>query len=76
MSRVAEKKMMIEKYKHPILFYCLATLIPWVFWFLAGFISHMTPYSDQYLKLASVTAFIGLLGPLAVAWWLIRKDAE
>ena len=66
---------MIEKYKHPVLFYCLATLIPWAFWFLAGFISHITPYSNQQLEIASITAFIGLLGPVAISYWLIRNDA-
>ena len=68
--------MIIEKYKHPIIFYCLATIIPWAFWFVAGFISHITPYSNQYLEIASVTAFIGLLGPLGVSYWLIRNDTE
>lgn len=65
---------MIEKYKHPILFYCLATVIPWAFWFAAGFISNITPYSNQYLKTASAVAFVGLLGPAAISYWLIRKD--
>ena len=65
---------MIEKYKHPILFYCLATIIPWAFWFAAGFISHITPFANQYLKIASVVAFIGLLGPAGVSYWLIRRD--
>jgi membrane protease YdiL (CAAX protease family) len=66
----------IGKYKHSIMFYCLATIIPWVFWFAAGFISHVTPYSDQYLRIASVVAFIGLLGPAAISYLLIRKDPE
>jgi len=65
---------MIEKYKHPILFYFLATIIPWAFWFAAGSISHMTPHSDRYLEIASVTAFIGLLGPVLVSTWLVRND--
>jgi len=68
--------MIIEKYKHPILFYSLATIIPWAFWFGAGFISHITPYSDLYLEISSVTAFIGLLGPIGVAYWLIRNNSE
>jgi len=66
----------IEKYKHPVLFYSLATIIPWAFWFAAGFISHMTPHSNQYLEIASVTAFIGLLGPIGVSYWLIRNNSE
>ena len=68
--------MSIEKYRHPVLFYCLATIIPWVLWFAAAYISHMRPYADHYLKIASIVAFIGLLAPLGVAYWLIRKDPE
>lgn len=66
--------MSIEKYKHPLLFYSLSTIIPWVFWFAAGYISHITPYSDQYLKIASAVAFAGLLGPIGATLWLIRND--
>ena len=68
--------MSIEKYKHPVLFYSLSTVIPWAFWFAAGYISHITPYSNQYLKIASVVAFIGLLGPVGVSYWLIRRDPD
>lgn len=68
--------MIIEKYKHPILFYCLATIIPWAFWFIAGYISHLTPHSDQHLRIASIFAFIGLLGPAGVSYWLIRNSPE
>ena len=68
--------MIIEKYKHPILFYSLSTVIPWLFWFTAGYISHITPYSNQNLKIASIVSFIGLLGPMGIAYWLIRKDSE
>lgn len=67
---------MIKNYKHPILFYSLATIIPWAFWFLAGFISHITPHSNHYLEMASVVAFFGLLGPVGASYWLIRKDPE
>lgn len=67
---------MMEKYRHPILFYCLATAIPWTFWFAAGFISQITPYSDQYMKIASAVAFVGLLGPAGASYWLIRRDPE
>lgn len=67
---------MIDKYSRPILFYFLATSIPWVLWFTAGYISHIAPYSEQYLKIASGVAFVGLLGPLCVSYFLIRKDPE
>ena len=65
---------MINRYNHPILFYFLATAIPWTLWFAAGYISHHEPYSDQNLKIASFIAFLGLLGPLGVSYFLIRKD--
>lgn len=67
---------MIGKYKHPLLFYVLATIIPWFFWFVAGYVSHVTPYSDQSLRIASIVAFIGLLGPVGVSYWLIRNDHD
>ena len=68
--------MNIAKYKHSVLFYTLATIIPWTLWFTAGYVSHLTPYSSKYLTIASVLAFIGLLGPMGVASWLIAKDSD
>jgi len=67
---------MINRYDRPILFYSLATAIPWALWFVAGSISYIEPYSDRNLKIASVIAFLGLLGPLVVAYLLMRKDPE
>ena len=66
--------MTITKYKHPVLFYFLSFIIPWTFWFTAGYVSHLTPYSDQNLKIASILEFIGLLGPMGVTYWLTSKD--
>jgi uncharacterized protein len=63
-------------YKHPILFYSLSTTIPWAFWFAAGYISHITPSSDQDMAIASILGLIGLLSPMGVAFWLISKDSD
>lgn len=68
--------MTITKYKHPVLFYSVSTIIPWIFWITAGYVSHITPYKDQYLEIASVLGFIGLLSPMGVAYWLISKDFD
>jgi len=68
--------MIITKYRHPVLFYALSTIIPWSFWFSAGYVSHLAPYSDQNLKIASILGFIGLLGPLAVTFWLASRDTD
>ncbi|MDR1130439.1 MAG: CPBP family intramembrane metalloprotease domain-containing protein, partial [Prevotellaceae bacterium] len=66
----------IGDYRHATLFYSLSVLIPWLFWFGAGYVSHITPYQGKYLDIASVMAFAGLLAPAAVAYALISKNAE
>jgi len=62
-------------YKSPVTFYFLSTLLPWIFWFGAGYVSHIEPYQEKYLDLASILAFIGLLTPIAVAYILISKQS-
>ncbi len=67
---------MVERYKHPVLFYTLATVIPWVFWFAAGYLSHMEPYTNINTQLASFLGLTGLLSPMVIAFWLINKDPD
>jgi len=62
----------INEYKHPKLFYILSTLIPWMLWFLAAYISHIS-VSNEYLDIASIFAFIGLLVPVFISYLLIAK---
>ncbi len=64
----------ICQYNRPVLFYVLSTLIPWVFWFGAGYISRLTPYQDKNLQIASVLAFTGLLAPIAIVYILTAKN--
>jgi len=66
----------LREYKHPLLFYSLATFIPWMLWIIAGYISHLSPATSTNANLASVFGFIGLLVPLTAAFWLINKDSE
>lgn len=68
--------MTIKKYRHPILFYGLATGIPWVFWFTAAYVSHMTPGGLFQLTLTSVLGILGLSSPMIVAAFLIFPDEE
>lgn len=65
---------MISQYRRAPTFYAFSTIVPWTFWFVAGYVSHISPYSDQNLRIASVLGFIGLLSPMGVACWLIVKD--
>lgn len=64
----------VYKYKSPVTFYFLSTLLPWIFWFGAGYISHLQPYQEKYLNIASILGFIGLLTPIIVAYILISKQ--
>lgn len=66
----------VKHYKHPLLFYFLATLIPWAFWFSAGYVSHLTPEKPYYNGLVSLLGFLGLLSPVIIAYWLMAKDTN
>ncbi|ATW25097.1 CPBP family intramembrane glutamic endopeptidase [Candidatus Formimonas warabiya] len=68
--------MTIEKYRHPILFYSLATIIPWLFWFAAGYLSHIPSSNNLYVVVASILGFLGLLGPMVIAFSMILPDQE
>jgi uncharacterized protein len=66
---------MIKKFNHPALFYILSTFIPWFFWCVAGYVSHITPSREAQQNIAMILALIGLFSPLIVAFWLIGKDS-
>ncbi|MCE5345107.1 MAG: CPBP family intramembrane metalloprotease [Bacteroidales bacterium] len=67
---------MINKYKHPVPFYTLSTVIPWTFWFVAGYISHITPFEEINMDIAIVLGLIGLISPMIVAFLLIYKESS
>ena len=68
--------MPIEKYRHPILFYILATLIPWLSWFVAGHISHITPNNNFNMVAASILGILGLASPMIIALSILLPDKE
>ena len=41
------KENIIIKLGIVVFFYVLATIIPWAFWFAAGYVSHHTVYSES-----------------------------
>jgi len=63
----------IKNYKHPILFYFLATIIPWGLWLIAGNISHQ---QEPDIFMVSIFGFIGLMIPMMIAFWLIYKETD
>ena len=62
---------LIARYDKPGRFYLLATLIPWVLWLVAGYLSHRDEPASAPI---AVLGLAGLLAPIAVAWALIRRD--
>lgn len=68
--------MNIQKYRHPLLFFGLTTLIPWLCWFAAGYLSHITPGNNLYTVVSGILAFLGLLGPMIIAFALMLPDRE
>jgi membrane protease YdiL (CAAX protease family) len=66
--------MSVEKYRHPVLFYGLSTAIPWTLWFIAAYLSHVTPGSDLLTITRSILGVIGLAGPALIAFLMIFPD--
>lgn len=74
------ENMIINKYKYPLVFYFLATIIPWGCWFLAAHISNMSPLSITQSEFITLLLILGLCAPAVIAFILIginpdlRKD--
>jgi membrane protease YdiL (CAAX protease family) len=68
--------MAIEKYRHPVLFYGLATAVPWTFWFAAAYVSHITPTNQFLATVVGVLGVMGLFGPTLIAFWMIWPHAD
>jgi|SRR5690625_1794791 len=58
-------------YDQPVLFYVLATAIPWALWFLAAYLSHLEEQTTAVLVSTLVLSVAGLLAPLAVVAGLV-----
>ena len=69
--------MKIEKYRHPLIFYGIAVLVPWSLWFTAGAISHSPLWDKQHWVLfGSILGIIGLCAPMTAAFALILPDKD
>lgn len=66
----------IDRYRRPVLFYILATVIPWAFWFAAAYLSHLTPTSRSLGVAVGVLGVAGLFAPAFIACRLIWPDPE
>lgn len=68
--------MNISQYRHPFLFYGLATAIPWSFWFAAAYVSHITPTNKLLGAVVGILGVVGLLGPTVIAFSMIWPHPE
>ena len=70
------KENIVIKYRHTVhLFYLLATLIPWIFWFAASYVSHHVVYSES-TWVAPLLGLAGLFFPmfLTIIWFFSVKN--
>lgn|SRR5690625_25098 len=66
----------IYQYNRPVLFYVLATAIPWACWFLAAYLSHLPAQTPLVLLSTLLLSVAGLCAPIVVVIALIwRKPA-
>ncbi|PID98123.1 MAG: CPBP family intramembrane metalloprotease domain-containing protein [Actinomycetales bacterium] len=63
----------IKRYRHPWLFFFLATAIPWALWFTAGYLSRQVARTATIDVVILVCEFAGLLAPVVVAAVLAAK---
>lgn len=68
--------MKIIIYKRAELFFGLATLISWMLWFLAGYVSHHGAPTSSPKHWPSIIAFLGLLAPVILVIYLARNNNE
>ena len=66
--------MLNKAYQKTGLFFSLSSLIPWTLWSIAAYISHIHPTTTFLKNISSAIAFLGLLAPVLVAFFLARKD--
>lgn len=66
--------MSIKNYKHPVLFYFLSTIITWTFWFIAAYLSHITPSNNIYAISGGLLALLGFVSPMIIAFIMMGSD--
>ena len=69
------KEHIVIKYRHTVLFYLLATLIPWIFWFAASYVSHHVVYSESTWT-APLLGLAGLCFPMILTIMLVSRHQD
>ncbi|MCF8360844.1 MAG: CPBP family intramembrane metalloprotease [Prolixibacteraceae bacterium] len=71
-----EQKTIMRKYKRPFLFYLLSTAIPWSLWFLAGYFSHIEPFTKTLEWAVGICSILGLAAPAVIALLFMLPHKE
>jgi len=74
MKNIKSKSINIKPYNNPLLFYTLSTAIPWLFWGVAAYISHLETQTEPNNLSSSIIGFIGLISPMVIAFWLMKRE--
>ena len=69
------KENIVIKYRHTVLFYLLATLIPWIFWFAASYVSHHVVYSES-TWIVPLLGLVGLCFPMVLTIMLVSRHQD
>ncbi len=64
------------RYDRPVLFYVLATAIPWAFWFAAAYLSHLPEQTPAVQVSTAVLGLAGLVAPVFVVVGLVWNRPE
>lgn len=63
----------VSHYRHPVLFYALATAIPWALWLTAGALSRQAATPASEIAVATL-GLVGLAAPVGVAAAMVARD--
>ena len=63
----------IYQYNRPVLFYVLATAIPWACWFVAAYLSHLPDQTPLVLRFTLILSVAGLSAPVVLVIALIWR---
>src|SRR5699024_8534141 len=68
------EKEIVKRYRHPVLFYSLSMMIPWILWLITAYISHIEPNKTIHSVFVTVLGVLGLAAPMLIAFYLINRD--
>lgn len=66
----------VAHYNHPVLFYALAAIFPWAFWFAAAYLSNLHDQTPTVRATTTLLSVAGLISPVAVAAALIWRRPQ